>query len=424
MLDEMFTMNITPSVGDASSDNYYMSSTFWQSKSQAYTRNVYIWATDIYEGFEGNVPDWNVSYSQVFNANLVLEGLDKIEHGSSDLQAFNDLKGRAYFYRAFAFFNIAQIFAPAYDSAKANTELGIPIILSADVNLPTTRSSVKETYEQMFADLSEAQRLLNVQIPVTNKNRPSKPACLALKARIYLSVRAYDKAGAYADSCLQLYSNLVNFNTVPSSATRYTPFNFLNNPEVMYNSYQNSSTAMSGQILGDLSTSTQTNIDSGLYRSYSTNDLRKTIFSHTTSAGTTRLNGSYAGNYQPFSGLATNEIFLIRAECFARSGNTNLAMADLNKVLINRWKTNSFIPFTASNSSNALNQILTERRKELPFSSVRWSDLRRLNKEGYNITLTRVLNGQTYTLLPNDARYTLPIPLNVIRLAGIQQNKR
>jgi len=54
--------------------------------------------------------------------------------------------------------------------------------------------------------------------------------------------------------------------------------------------------------------------------------------------------------------------------------------------------------------------------------TLRYTDLKRLNKEGANITLTRFIKGQTYTLLPNDPRYALPIPDDVIQVSGMPQN--
>ena len=99
-------------------------------------------------------------------------------------------------------------------------------------------------------------------------------------------------------------------------------------------------------------------------------------------------------------------------------------MTDLNNLLFQRWKTGTFVPRSASSSSDALNQVLTERRKELIFRGTRWSDLRRLNKEGYNITLQRTIQGQTFTLAPNSPLYVLPIPPDVIAQTGIAQNPR
>jgi hypothetical protein len=47
-----------------------------------------------------------------------------------------------------------------------------------------------------------------------------------------------------------------------------------------------------------------------------------------------------------------------------------------------------------------------------------------LNKEGWGITLTRMLNGMPYTLPPGSKLYTLPIPPDVINFSGIMQNPR
>ncbi len=89
-------------------------------------------------------------------------------------------------------------------------------------------------------------------------------------------------------------------------------------------------------------------------------------------------------------------------------------MNDLNALLQKRFKTGFFVPLIAANSTEALNKILDERRKELIFRGTRWTDLRRLNKGGANITITRTLNGQTYTLAPNSLKYTYLIPTEVI----------
>lgn len=89
-----------------------------------------------------------------------------------------------------------------------------------------------------------------------------------------------------------------------------------------------------------------------------------------------------------------------------------------------RWKTGTFVPFTASTSSGALATILAERRKELMMRDLRWMDIKRLNKEGAGITLKRIVAGQPYQLQPNEPRFALPLPAYVLALTGMQQNPR
>jgi hypothetical protein len=136
------------------------------------------------------------------------------------------------------------------------------------------------------------------------------------------------------------------------------------------------------------------------------------------------MKGGYSGSQPPFSGMATDEAYLIRAECAARAGNTGSALNDLNALLSKRWVTGTYTPYATASPGALLDTILVERRKELPFRGVRWTDLRRLNKRGGNITLTRSLNGQLYQLAPNSRLYVLPIPPDVIALSGMQQNPR
>jgi hypothetical protein len=99
-------------------------------------------------------------------------------------------------------------------------------------------------------------------------------------------------------------------------------------------------------------------------------------------------------------------------------------MTDLNTLLRKRWKSGTFADRTASSDADALNLILIERRKELVFRGLRWSDLRRLNLDGANITLTRKISGINYTLSPNDSRWVFLIPAQEINQSGIPQNPR
>ena len=108
-------------------------------------------------------------------------------------------------------------------------------------------------------------------------------------------------------------------------------------------------------------------------------------------------------------------MYLIRAESYARKGDTQSAMSDLNTLLSARWTSEAFTQLTATDASDALRQILLERRKELLYRGLRWTDLRRLNKNPATaVTLTRVVGMQTYTLPPGDPRYVYAIPDNVI----------
>jgi hypothetical protein len=165
-------------------------------------------------------------------------------------------------------------------------------------------------------------------------------------------------------------------------------------------------------------------VDPVLYDAYEENDLRKTLFFANMPPGY-RFRGNYAGIIAQFSGIATDEVWLIRSECMARSGNISAALSDLNTLLVKRYRTGTFLPRTAASAAEAVRLILLERRKELTGRGTRWSDLRRLNLEpAYAETITREVLGATYRLEPGSKRYTLPIPTDELKLNNLPQNER
>lgn len=409
LLDYTKTMNVesTPALGEISADNYYVTDEKWQSLSSPEQKNGYIWAKDIFVGDSGD-PEWNLPYRQVFTSNIVLEGLIKIAPQTNP-GALENLKGSALFYRAHAFYQLAQLYCKPF-SETAETDLGIPLRLESDINLQSQRATVKDTYEQILRDLHESIDLLPVK-PLF-KTRPSRPAAYALLARTYLQMENYDLSLLYADSCLNAYSKLVDYNLV-DTGKNFT-FNQFND-EVIFHCTMGYTSILS---------SSRMNVDSLLYDSYAENDLRRLTF-FDNDDGKVTFKGSYDGSILFFSGLATDEMLLTRAECYVRKGEVQKGMDDLNKLLRKRFVKETFIPLTATDQKEALEMLFEERRKELVYRGIRYSDLRRINKdERFAVPLKRIINGRVYNLLPNEARYVLPIPDDVIRLSGMPQNAR
>ena len=143
---------------------------------------------------------------------------------------------------------------------------------------------------------------------------------------------------------------------------------------------------------------------------YREGDLRRSLFFIKRSSGYINFRGSYYGSRPLFAGLAIDELYLILSESLVRKGRLDEGAAILNALLINRYS-EVFIPVSFTDETQALQVILEERRKELAFRGLRWSDLRRLNNdERFKTTRTRNYEGQEYNLLPNSEKYVLPIP--------------
>src|SRR5690606_32754887 len=107
-----------------------------------------------------------------------------------------------------------------------------------------------------------------------------------------------------------------------------------------------------------------------------------------------------------------------------REGNLDAAKSLLEKLYTYRFAPSDRPKITFKDREDALGQILDERRKELLFRGVRWSDVRRLNIEGRNIILKRKLAGEEYILPPNSLKYAFLLPLQEVQLSGLTQNKR
>jgi hypothetical protein len=210
----------------------------------------------------------------------------------------------------------------------------------------------------------------------------------------------YKNASLFADSCLQLYNKLIPYSTFNLSSS--IPIPKYNDEVIFFNICADATFRTTNAI-----------VDSVLYASYNSNDLRKTTFFKKDASGAPRLFGRYSANTTTglFDGLAVDEIYMIRAEANARLGKATEALSDLNNLLVTRWKPGTYTQITASSMDTAIALILQERRKELCFRGLRWSDLRRLNKDTkYAVTLTRHLGSQTFVLSPNDNRYIFQIP--------------
>lgn len=405
LMDDYSTLTSTETAaGEVASDDYYLTSDVWAALTSEDYKRMYIWEKDLL--FTNQLNDWYYSYKAIYQTNTVIEQLAKLNTNDA---AHRNVKGQALFFRGKCFLKVAWIWALAYDPATAGNEPGIPLRLSSDFNEVSTRATLKASYEQIISDLKAAAALLPLN--GIHPMRPSKPAALGMLARTYLSMGDYTNAGLYADSCLALRNTLLDYNTLdPAGAYPVPQFNI----EVIWDGFAPPPPPLS---------MSRARISDALYQSYSANDLRKVIFFRNNNNGSFAFKGSY--DQTPlFMGIAADEIYLIRAECYARVGNFSAAMADLNTLLIKRWKKNTFVPFSAPDPASALNLILNERRKELLMRGLRWVDLKRLNREGAGITISRTVNNQVYTLAPNDLRYAMPIPEDVIKMSGIEQNRR
>lgn len=407
LLDNVRVMNNNfCSRGEKACDDYYVPENNYKGLNDV-EKLDYIWEDSQYN-FSN---DWSSMYNVVYIANLVLERLDKIERNEQNAAKWDGIKGAALFFRANSYLSLLWTYAKAYQQNTAETDLGIVLRETSDFNVKSVRASVEDSYKKVIADLETSISLLPLESD--HVVQTSKPAVYGILARAHLSMRQYDLALKYADLYLQRRNELLDYNN--SNEVKLTaafPFSLFNKETTFYM-----------ELKATILTNVYSNIDSMLYRSYDPNDLRKQAYFKLT-ANTINFKGQYSGSTLLFGGVTTDEMYLVRAECLARAGKLVEAQADLNKLLATRYKAGTYKPYLLTEAEEILELILNERRKELVYRGLRWMDIKRLNLEGQEIILRRIVDGREYKLAPNENRYALPLPADVVRIAGIPQNPR
>lgn len=400
------------SAGETSSDDFFLKDEDYNALYYESDKRLYTWQPDYVSRSVSSAGDeWRNCYAGIYVSNSVLQGL---EDNNLTGAVADNLKGQALVFRASRYLDGAQVWSPVYNKQTANTDLGMVLRLDPDMNIPSVRSSVQETYDRILKDLTDALMLLpNTSTAAT---LPTKAAAQGLLARTHLILGNYEEALDNAKKAFETNNHLIDFNDLDPNADFPIPAVNQLSSEIVFQ------TRLFDAMVNDLNIA---RISPSLYNLYIDGDLRKTIyFRKGNNDDDYRFKGTHMGHTGLTAGITTSELLLIIAECNARINNLDEAGNALNKLLVKRWDTNKFVPYSFTDKEAALNTILNERRKELVFRGLRWSDIKRLNRDGSHLTLTRKVGGQIYNLPPNDLRYAIAIPETVVEISAIPQNPR
>jgi hypothetical protein len=117
---------------------------------------------------------WDISYNFIARCNHVLKALNEIELSNEKAAQF---EGEAKFFRALVYFNLVRYWG------------GVPLITSIitlDDGYKVTRASVKEVYDQIENDLTDAANLLPAQYPAADRGRVTKWAAKGFLGKVLL----------------------------------------------------------------------------------------------------------------------------------------------------------------------------------------------------------------------------------------------
>jgi hypothetical protein len=331
---------------------------------------------------------WIQAYQLINTCNTLLQDdvLAILDVGDAET-----IKGEALFLRGWVMFEMTRLFGLPYEAGQANSQPGIPIVLTptSDVAdaIPVARNTVAECYTRAIEDLTMARDLL----PGENDIYATSFAASAVLARLYLQMGNYNAAATEANKVIQ--NGTFNLTSTPLRAFNNTE----NSTEDIFAIQKNATSetswlavmyaSLSGAGRGDYE------IQQVFLDRFSPSDLRGMYQSNTQPGYTIDnitmmyykgvgtilndggINTSKWGNYyRNISLIRLAEMYLIRAEAnFEDPGadiGPNSPTQDINVI---RERANA--PLHAGPVTRA--QIREERYLELCWEGHRLHDLKR-----------------------------------------------
>ncbi|MGZ8537212.1 MAG: RagB/SusD family nutrient uptake outer membrane protein [Flavisolibacter sp.] len=376
-----------------------------------------------YTSDDVNVEDvWLDGYLVIQQANLTLRGIDEL--ASTNQGAVNRIKGQALALRANTHFDLMRYFGE--DHGRNSVKLGVPYVEVFDLEQKPARLTVKATYDKIEQDLKMAKDLMrnmdkSIQ-SITNITSAGRPLVDSLVVDAMLA-RMYNYAGV-DDSAIKYATYVINARPLADTTEFRQIWKDGTTKEVVWSvKFQAFNGGLGTNLyyaIGNRSTYRPTTNLLNLYNS--TNDVRYSSYFQIRARGASSrfVYAKYIGregrtdDIVDFKAFRTAEMYLIRAEAYARKGNDLLALADLNTLRLAR---NAAVG--AETGAALMTAIFTERRKELVAEGHRWFDLKRTTR-----TVVRTTNCSNFCNLPASAReWNFPIPQSEIDAnPNIQQN--
>jgi hypothetical protein len=327
---------------------------------------------------------WTSGYKTIYNLNSVIEGIAASESTLLTDSTRAQLTGEAKFVRAFCYFYLTNLFGD------------VPLVKTVDFNKTRymARTPVSEVYDQIVADLKEAQANLSADYSITGtaKERilPTKWAATALLARVYLY------KGEYANAAEQASAVISNTSLFSLEADPLSVF-LIKSKEAIWQMKQGTTDAQykNSTIEGwNYLPNSSTNVvkyclTPALLSTFETGDRRRTAWVGATTItpvnyypwkyklGPSTFSNNPSTEYYMMLRLA--EMYLIRAEAAANgAGGLTSAIADLNVIRSRAGL--SALPVTLT-QAQVITAVARERQVEL-FGEWghRWLDLKRTNK--------------------------------------------
>jgi hypothetical protein len=368
-------------------------------------------------------------YRFVSNATAILTNIDQATGTETEKE---NIKGQAYAYRAFAYFQLVQAWGKRfdYDNPANNDEPNSGVILRNTEQLTfdnQARSTVNEVYQQINSDIDNAVKCLTATTVVrTNKTYINRYVAEGLKARILLAQGKWEEAALLAKDVVEHSGAKLQADTYTTTTNRMMDSG---NSEWLWckiglvdeveHTLKNFESFMSNMNVSYNRKSPRA-IYNQLYNRIPDTDVRKAIWLPYAPDATSMprpivpTNGivvNYMSNKFIVSDPAAKvadvpymrlpEMMLIEAEGYARAGKYGEAAQALYPLASAR---DPQYQLSTKTGQELIDEIMFQRSVELWGEGFRWPDLKRLNMPldrgpaprtelGYNGTIWTIENG-------------------------------
>lgn len=356
-------------------------------------KDIYMWNDQNSDNPKTQEYPYISFYQVIFTTNEIINNGAKATQDTEE--TMNQVTGEAYALRAYAYFELVNMYAPVYDKETASSTKAVPIVMEMDVEKTYPRATLQEVYDLILGDLQKAESLMTVpQQEGMNKYRFSQESLHALKSRVFLYMKDWNQAIAEAQKALAINSSLEDMNS-----DAYQPSTHYKSKEAM----------LALEHLTTLELRDYASVSSDLQALYKEGDLRPNHY-FTQNPETGYFITKKLTTIDERVSFRRAELFLNAAEALARTGKDAEARKQLGDLLKNRYTPAAYTlvmqNLNSLSGEKLVNEILVERQRELALEGHQWYDWRRTTQP----EITKTVKGVQCTLKKNDPRYTLQFP--------------
>lgn len=345
--------------------------------------------------------------------------------------------------RAFAHFMVAVKFAKAYNPATASQEQGIIYMTETkDIQTPQKPSTLKESYDQMLADVNAAINSGAMPKKQTAKTRFTLGAAYALKAHILMAMQQYAEAADAAKASLGENSSLLDYYSNTHKENGWGAFihypgdwsydvctpNCLKDVETLF--------AIPDYLIGMWGEpAIEKYVEPG-YGRFTLTPRTKVQYlgfeamipGYDQSLNMIGIRGwdspyNMPGvnmEYRNIAGLTVPQMYILLAECSVRDNKIDDAMGYLDKLRQNRLPADTYQPLkgTVSSITDAIEKV-----KQASFSENLWTCWNFIQRKRWNVeqawqtTLSHDYSSIGFgirTLRPESGLWVFPYPISVV----------